>query len=68
MLAFQIVVMTVLFVGALIFALYASEGEARPKQSGHDPIEDAWRIQEISDAARQEMFREAQQHRWGGDE
>jgi uncharacterized membrane protein (DUF106 family) len=31
-------------------------------------MEDAWRINEISNAAREEMFREAQRQRWGRDE
>jgi len=68
MTAVAIIIVSFLFTGIMLIALYCDPDEIRPKRSEHQAIEGAWRIKEISNGAREAMLREEQRHRWGADE
>ena len=61
-----VLILVCFFTAIGMVLLYTDPPNADSKDLDRQAIGDAWQIQEISNSARRQMYREAKRHGWGG--
>jgi len=64
----SIIIVSVLFGGIFAIALVSDPADVVGSKTDRHAVEDAWRIKEITDTAREELYSEIKRQRWGKDE